>query len=635
MMDVILLFGLTLLLAWPLGRYMARVFKGERTWLDPLLNPLENGLYRLMGVDATKGMTWRGYAVALVMTNLLVGAIAYFVFILQGFLPLNPDGISGMRWDLSLHTVSSFITNTNQQHYSGQSGLSYFSQMLGITAMQAFTPIVALVALVAILRGLFGGRNAETAKPGEPRDLGNYYVDMTRGLTRIMLPLAFVLALLLTWQGVPSTFSGAKVAHLVDPPSAEETLQVIPVGPVAPMVAVKQLGTNGGGWYGMNSATPMENPTPLSNLFEMIGLFLIPLAGVFMLGHLTGRMRFAMMILAVMVAMSIPLTTTAIVAENMPNRAFHELAAPGPNLEGKEVRLGATASALFGTMSTQVTIGSVNSMHDSWTPIGGMVPIIGMLINGVYGGVGAGLINFLIYIVVAVFIAGLMVGRTPELFGRKIEAKEIKLAAVALLLSPFLILGFTAVTLALPDVAHTSNPLFHGISQVFYEYTSANANNGSGFEGLGDNTYWWNITCSVVLILARFIPFVAPLAIAGFLGTKRVAPEGSGTLRVDTPIFGATTLALIVIVTLLNFAPVLVLGPIAEHYVETPKVTPIPADLTPVSQDLSGVFGGLSNDLLVTTKPENRFSDFKALRLSAFPTPDLRPLTPDFKGGVQ
>lgn len=591
MSDIILVYGLSFLLAFPLGYYMFRVFKHQRTWLDPVLNPIENGFYRLFGIDPERGMTWRGYAVALLFTNLLVGIVAYFVFIFQGYLPLNPDDIPGMSWDLALHTVASFITNTNQQHYSGQAQLSYLSQMVGITALQIITPTVGLVAVVAILRGLFGGRNAETAKAGEPRDLGNYYVDMTRGLLRITLPLSFVMALFLTWQGVPSTFSGAKVAQLVDP-QGEVTTQTIPVGPVAPMVAIKQLGTNGGGWYGMNSAVPLENPTPLSNLFETVALILVPIAIVFMAGYFTKRMRFALMILGVMVVTSALFTATSITAENYPNRAFHGLAAPGPNMEGKEVRIGATATGLYAALTTQVSNGSVNGMHDSLTPIGGLVPTIDMLINTTYGGWGVGLINFLVFIFITVFIAGLMVGRTPELFGRKLEAKEIKLAAIVLLLSPLLILGFTAATLAMPGLANTSNPAFHGITQVFYEYTSAFANNGSGFEGLGDNTVWWNVTCAIVLILPRFLPIILPLAIAGSLAAKRVAPETAGTLRVDTPMFGATTFAIIILFTLLNFAPALVLGPIAEHTVEIPAVTPIPEDLTPLGEIPAGAFVG-------------------------------------------
>ena len=566
MMDIVLTFGLAFLLAWPIGRYMARIFTGEKTFLDSIFNPLENLLFRIVGVDAAKGMTWKGYAKALLFSNLFVGIIAYLVFLLQGRLPLNPDGIPGTSWDLALHTAASFITNTNQQHYSGQAQLSYLAQMIAITALQIITPAAGLAALVAILRGLMGGRNAD-AKAGEARDLGNYYVDVTKAITRIFIPFAFFLALLLTWQGVPSTFSGAKVATTL-----EGTEQIIPVGPVAAMVAIKQLGTNGGGWYGPNSAVPLENPTALSNLFSTVAIILLPIAIVFMTGYFLKRRSVGMMILSVMTLSSILLTVAVVVAENQPNAAFNGLAAEGTNMEGKEVRFGATASALWGTLTTQTSNGSVNSMHDSFTPLGGMIPLLGMLINETYGGVGVGMINFFLFLFLTVFIAGLMVGRTPELFGRKLEAKEIKLVAIALLIQPLLILVPTAITLAVPSLTGNSNPGFHGISQVLYEYTSAFANNGSGFEGLGDNTVWWNVTASINLILGRFIPIIAPLAIAGYLARKRVAPESAGTLKISTPIFAATTFSVIILLTLLNFLPVLVLGPIGEQLVSVPEI---------------------------------------------------------------
>ena len=572
MSDVILVYALTFLLAWPLGHYLSRVFRMERTWLDPVLGGLERALYRLLGTRETQGMSWFGYARALLFSNLAVGVVAYFVFIFQGRLPLNPDGISGLSWDLALHTAASFVTNTNQQHYSGQAQLSYLSQTVGVTALQLITPAAGLAALVAILRGLFGGRNADTAKAGEARDVGNYYVDVTRAMTRVLLPMSFVLALLLTWQGVPSTFSGAKTATLVDP-QGEVTEQTIPVGPVAAMVAIKQLGTNGGGWYGPNSAVPLENPTPLSNLLESVSIILLPVAVVFMVGRSTRRPRFGIMALGVMTVVSVVLVVAAVAAENTANPAFSGLAAAGPNMEGKETRFGPTASALWATLTTQTSNGSVNSMHDSMTPLGGLLPLTGMLINETYGGIGVGFINFLVFLFITVFIAGLMVGRTPELFGRKLEAREVKLAAIALLLQPLLILVPTAITLSIPALTGNSNPGFHGVSQVFYEYTSAFANNGSGFEGLGDNTVWWNTTTSVILILARFIPIFAPLAIAGSLAAKRVAPPSAGTLRVDTPIFAGATLSVIVILTLLNFLPVLVLGPVGEQLVAVPEIT--------------------------------------------------------------
>lgn len=587
-MDVVLTFALAFLLAWPLGRYMARVFRGERTFLDPLLNGLERGVYRFLGVLPERGMSWRGYARAILWSNFALGTVAYLVFIFQGVLPLNPDGVSGLRWDTALHTAASFITNTNQQHYSGQAQLSYLSQMVGVTALQLITPTAGLAVLVAILRGLQGGLGKLPA--GEPKNLGNFYVDLTRGLTRVTLPLSFVLALLLVWQGVPSTFGGAKTAYLVQP-QEEVTEQTIPVGPVAAMVAIKQLGTNGGGWYGPNSAVPLENPTPLSNLLETIALILVPVASVFMVGYFLRQRRFGVMILSVMTATSILLTTMTIVAENSPNRAFDGLAAVGTNMEGKEVRFGATASALWASLTTQTSNGSVNAMHDSLTPLGGMMPLVGMLINETYGGWGVGLINFLLFVLLTVFIAGLMVGRTPELFGKKVEAREIKLVAAALLLQPLLILVPTAITLFFPALTGNSNPGFHGITQVFYEYTSAFANNGSGFEGLGDATPWWNLTTSVSLILGRFVPLLAPLAVAGYLAQKRPTPTTTGTLRVDTPIFAVTTFSVIVLLTLLNFLPVLVLGPISEELVREQDVPQILQGLEPQKASIPALGG--------------------------------------------
>lgn len=563
MSDVVLILLLTLLLAWPLGLYMARVFLGQRTWLD-FMTMVERPIYRLLGVNPEQGMDWRGYAKALLWSNLAVALVAYLVLIFQGVLPINPDQIPGLSWDLALHTVASFITNTNQQHYSGQAQLSYLSQMVVVVALQFITPAAGLAALVAITRAFI-------SKDG---NLGNYYVDLTRGLTRILIPLSLLLALLFAWQGMPSTFSGAKTAHLLEPQTitaADGTVstlteQVIPVGPVAAMVAIKQLGTNGGGWYGPNSTVPLENPTPLSNSLSSIAILLLPVAQVFMIGYLLGNRRFAGMVFGVMAAFSLLFIISTIAFERQPNPAF-AVAALGGNWEGKEIRFGIEPSALWATLTTQTSNGSVNAMHDSLNPLSGLVTLVDMFINATWGGVGVGAINFLLYVILSVFIAGLMVGRTPELFGRKIEAKEIKLASIAILIQPLFILGFTAITLALPDLARNSNPAFHGVSQVLYEYTSAFANNGSGFEGLGDNTVWWNTTCAAVLIIARYIPIIAPLAIAGLLATKRVAPQTSGTLRVETPVFGLTTFSIIVIVQLLNFVPVLVLGPIAEQLV--------------------------------------------------------------------
>ncbi|THF71691.1 potassium-transporting ATPase subunit A [Deinococcus sp. Arct2-2] len=548
-MDIFLTYALAFALALPLGILIARLFSAPASRFT-------SGLLRLTGVDATRPMNWRQYGAALLGTNVLIGVAAFLLYSLQGGLPLNPDGIPNLRWDTALHTAASFITNTNQQHYSGQNSLSYLSQLVGITALQFITPAVGMAALFAVLRGLRGETN-----------VGNYFLDVTRAIG-LLIPASFVLALLLTSQGVPSTFSGAKTATLIEAQTVEGqavTTQTIPVGPVAAMVAIKQLGTNGGGWYGPNSAVPLENPTPLSNLFQSVSIILFPVALVCAAGLFLRRRRFGVALIAVMSVMSAALTLGAVLSERQPNAALSGLAAASGNMEGKEVRFGTDATALWGAITTQTSNGSVNGMLDSFNPLGGLVPQLGMFLNDVYGGIGVGLINMLVFVILTVFIAGLMVGRTPELFGRKIETREIKIASLVILLQPLLVLGFTAATVALPSITANSNPGFHGLSQVLYEYNSAYANNGSGFEGLGDNTPWWNVTCAVVLILARFLPILGPLAIAGYLAQKKAAPETSGTLRVDTPVFAGMLLSVMLLLQLLNFAPALVLGPVAEQ----------------------------------------------------------------------
>ncbi|ULH17015.1 potassium-transporting ATPase subunit KdpA (plasmid) [Deinococcus sp. KNUC1210] len=588
-MTTFLTFGLTFLLAWPLGLYIARFMRGERTFLD-VLKPLEHAFYRLMGVrfhpDGTaQGMDWKGYARALLFSNLLVGLAAFLIYVFQAGLPLNPDKVAGMPWYVALNTAASFITNTNWQNYSGQSQLSYLSQMVGITALQIMTPAAGMAVMFALLRGLMGGQG------GQPGNLGNYFVDITRLTTRLLVPVAFVVALLLTWQGVPSTFSGAKTANLLQPQTVtvdnrQQTvsLQTIPVGPVAALVAIKQIGTNGGGWYGPNSAVPLENPTPLSNLIECISLILIPVALIFALGRFLRRPRFGVMILGIMSMLAAVLTFSAIMAERAPNAALRGLAAAGPNLEGKEVRFGADATALWASLTTSTSNGSVNGMHDSFTPLGGMIPQVNMFLNDIFGGLGVGFINMFLFVVLTVFIAGLMVGRTPELFGRKIEVREMKIASLVILLQPLLILGLTAVSLAVPSLTANLNPGFHGLSEVLYAFNSMYANNGSAFAGLGTgNSVWYNVAGACELILARFLPIIGPLAIAGLLSVKRVAPETSGTLRVDTPIFATTLLTVMLLLQLLNFAPALVLGGVSEQLVGTPAARP---SGTPVSAAL-------------------------------------------------
>ncbi|MBO1273369.1 potassium-transporting ATPase subunit KdpA [Shewanella sp. 4t3-1-2LB] len=563
MLEITLIFMLALGLAWPLGRYMAGVFSGRPHISDRVFSPVEGVIYWLIGANSTQGMTWKGYAWAFLFSNVLLGIAAYLILQFQHVLPMNPDNIGPLSWDLALHTAVSFLTNTNQQHYSGQAQLSYLSQGFLIVTLQVVTPTTALAVCVAILRGMMGGKNKESAKEGELRDLGNYYVDLVRGIVRIMLPAALAVSLLLTWQGVPSTYEGAQVSQTLDP-AVKMHQQTIPVGPVAPMVAIKQLGTNGGGWYGPNSSNPLENPTPVSNAIETVSIVLFPMSCVFMAGFLLGRRRFAVMSLAVMGVMSIAFIGATVYSELQPNAAFVGLSATGPNMEGKEVRFGPELSALWGTLTTQTSNGSVNAMHDSFNPIGGLMTRAGMLINAIWGGVGCGFVNFLVYVWITVFLSGLMIGRTPEIFGRKIETREITVLGSLIVLPTLVILALTAITVGVPGLAQNSNPGFHGISQVFYEYTSAFANNGSGFEGLGDDTIWWNLTCVFALILGRYLPLVLPLMIAGWLSSKRVAPESNSTLRLESITFGVTLVAVILILNFLSFLPSAVLGPIGE-----------------------------------------------------------------------
>ena len=558
MIEILLVFALAIGLAWPLGRYLAAVMRGAPMRGDRIFGWLEIPVYRLLGIDPRRGMTWRGYAKAFLLSNLAVGALVWVLFMTQGWLPLNPDAIPNMRFDLALHTMVSFLTNTNQQHYSGQAQLSYLSQMVGIVGLQVVTPMMGLALVVATLRALFGGREKNAHDTGEA-DMGNYWADVVRATVRFMLPLCLLWSVLLTSQGVPATLAAGPTVAPVDT-SAQMAEQKIPLGPVAAMVAAKQLGTNGGGWYGPNSSVPLENPTPFSNVLEMIAIILIPLSVVFMVGPLVGRRKLTAMIFGSMLLMSAASTGLAVWSE-----AYSVTTSDAALMEGKEVRFGAAASALWASLTTQTSNGSVNAMHDSLAPLTGLDTLLNMLINAIWGGVGCGLQQFLVYLLLSVFLAGLMTGRTPELFGRKIEAPAVKLLALLVLLQPLVILGFTALTLAVPSITGHSNPGFHGISQVFYEYTSAYANNGSGFEGLGDASYWWNLSCALVLALGRYPALIVPLAVAALMARKRPSPESAGSLQIETPTFALTLIAVVAIITVLQFMPALVLGPIADH----------------------------------------------------------------------
>jgi K+-transporting ATPase ATPase A chain len=545
----------------PLGRYMARVFTGERTWLDPILGPIERLVLRLTGVDSSESQDWKQYGRSLLVSNVFMWLATFAVVTLQKWLPLNPDGIVNMEPTLAFNTISSFTTNTNLQHYSGEAGLSYLSQMLTITFLQFVTAATGMAAAVAIMRGLGGNRL---------KNLGTFYVDLTRATVRVFLPLALLVSVILMWQGTPMTFEGAAKATTL-----EGQEQVVARGVTAGVVSIKQLGTNGGGYFGPNSAHPYENPTPLSNFVETWSITIIPMSMVVMLGIMLGRRKLALVIFATMLAVYLPMVVFGVAQEagGNPTIAAMGVDQSTGSMEGKEVRFGAGLSALWGVTTTVTSNGSVNSMHDSWTPLGGLMPLIGMWLNNIFGGVGVGFINMLIFVIVAVFVAGMMIGRTPEFLGKKVEAKEMKLASLALLWHPLSILVGTAIacyvwaTTADPGtaLAWLKNPGPHGFSEMLYEFSSATANNGSGFEGLGDNTPFWNIGTGMAMLLGRYIPIIAPLALAGMLGAKPAAPETSGSLRADSATFGVTLWAVIVILGLLMFMPVAVLGPIAEH----------------------------------------------------------------------
>jgi potassium-transporting ATPase potassium-binding subunit len=545
----------------PLGRYIARVFTGQRTLLDPVLRPIERLVLRAVGIDPSQEQTWQQYSRSLLISNVVMWLAAWTILTMQHYLSLNPDGIANIEPTLAFNTASSFTSNTNLQHYSGETGLSYFSQIFAITFLQFVTAATGIAACVALMRALAGNRL---------KTIGNFYLDLTRATVRLLLPLAVAVAIVLMWQGSPMTFEGAARATTVE--GAE---QVIARGVTAPMVAIKQLGTNGGGYFGPNSSHPFENPTPLSNLLETWSILAIPMAMVWALGYIVGRRRLAVLVFAVMLALYVPLVAFAVGQEAAGNPAISRIGVDQStgSMEGKEVRFGAALTAFWAVSTTATSNGSVNGMHDSLTPLGGLMPMLAMWLNDIFGGVGVGFIDMFIFIVVAVFVAGMMIGRTPELLGKKVEAKEMKLASLALLWHPLAILVGTATacylwaTTADPATAlgWLKNPGSHGFSEMLYEFSSAAANNGSGFEGLGDNTPFWNISTGLVMLLSRYIPIIAPLALAGSLAAKPAAPETAGTLRVDSGTFGFTLWAVIVILGLLMFMPVAVLGPVAEH----------------------------------------------------------------------
>lgn len=557
--GVIAMFLLMIVLAIPLGRYIGKVFNGEKTWLDAILNPLDKLFFKLAGVQPSQEMNWKQHLIALLTINLVWFLFSMFVLMNMGWLPLNPDGNPSMSADLAFNTSISFISNTNLQHYSGESGVSYMGQLV-LMLFQFISAGAGMAACAAVFRAM---------KEKQTDGLGNFYNYFIKSCTRILLPISIVVAVILVFNGTPMTFKG-KDQFI----SMQGDTVNVSRGPSAAMVAIKQVGTNGGGFFGVNSAHPLENPNYFTNIVENVCIVLIPIAMLFALGYILKRKRLAWMIFAVMTAGFLLLLVPSIIQEMKGNPAVSKLGISQQlgSMEGKEVRFGSAASAFWGITTTCTSNGSVNAMHDSFTPLTGMFAMLGMMINSFYGGVGVGFLNFYIFIIIAVFISGLMVGRTPEFLGKKIEAKEMKIAAIIALLHPFVILVGTALSsyLYAHDPARfagwLNNPGNHGFSEMLYEYTSSSANNGSGFEGLGDNTPWWNISCGIVMLLSRFLPIIGPLAIAGILAKKKYVPESAGTLKTDTGTFGIMVFAVIFIVAALSFFPALTLGPIAEFF---------------------------------------------------------------------
>jgi K+-transporting ATPase ATPase A chain len=548
---VIFIVGGTALISWPLGRYM--------TWaMDPAVNAGAadrfTKLFQVIGGGRSSSQQdWKQYMLSMLAFNLVMFVITYSILAFQQYLPLNPDGKEALEGSLIFNTAASFTSNTNLQHYSGEVSLSYLSQLGGLMWLQFVSAATGIAALAAVARGLAG------------RSLGNFFIDLQRASFLVLLPLAFVVAILMVVGGMPMTFEGSAVATTL-----EGVQQTIARGPVAAFLTIKQLGTNGGGFFGPNSTHPFENPSFWTNALSMFAIIVIPMASVWMFGRIIGRVRHAAVVFGVMLVLLLVKISGAVYFESAPTQAFASLPIEQTvgNLEGKEMRFGSTGGPLWAVLTTSTSNGSVAAMHDSLNPMTGLMPMIGMWLNATFGGVGVGMINMFLYIIVGVFIAGMMIGRTPEYLGWRVEAREVKFAILALLAHGFFILGGTALFAATSWGADTLNNVGpHGFSEMLYEFTSASANNGSGFEGLGDNTIAWNLATGIVMLLARFIPIILPLAIAASLSGKRRSAESSGTLSVEDGTFATMLSVTIVVVGALTFFPAATLGPIAEHFI--------------------------------------------------------------------
>ncbi len=563
-LGVIFMYAATVALAIPLGKYIAKVFKGEKTWLD-FMAPIERVIYKFSGIDPNREMNWKQHLKAFLTINIIWLFYAFFCLLFQSHLPLNPDKNPGQTPDLAFNTAISFITNTNLQDYSGESGATYYTQLFVFMFLHFVSAAAGFATMMVIFKAM---KDKVTDK------LGNFWDFFVKGITRILLPLSFVVAVILAFNGTPTSYKGKDTVITLQ----GDTVHVSR-GPAAGMIAIKQVGTNGGGWYGANSAHPLENPNYLTNIVEDISIILIPIAIVFALGYYLNKKKLAWVIFGVMTVGFLIMLFSSITAEvgGNPSIAHMGVSQPGGAMEGKEVRFGPAASAYWGITTTVTSNGSVNAMHDSMMPLSGLGQMFDMMINAFYGGVGVGYMNFYIFIIIAVFISGLMVGRTPEFMGRKIEAREMKIASLVALWHPFVILVSTAIASYLlvnyPGInwaekpsAWLNNPGFHGFSEMLYQFTSSSANNGSGYEGLADNSIFWNVSAGIVMLLSRVLPIIGPVAIAGILANKKFIPESAGTLKTDTATFGIMILAVIFIVAALSFFPALALGPIAEHF---------------------------------------------------------------------
>jgi K+-transporting ATPase ATPase A chain len=553
-LGVIAMFVITLVIGIFLGKYIANVYGYKKTFLDPVFEPVEKLIYKISGINPARQMTWKQNMYAMLTINLVWFMIGFLILLTQAWLPLNPDGNPNMSPDLAFNTAISFLVNCNLQHYSGETGVSYLSQLY-LMFLQFVTAATGMAAMAVLFKAF---------KDKTTTELGNFYDFFTKSVVRILVPISILVALILSANGSPMTFEGKDHITMLEGQKVD-----ISRGPVAAFVAIKHLGTNGGGFFGANSAHPLENPNYVTNMTEMVTQMIIPFALVFALGFYLKKRKLSLVIFSVMTIGFLALAIPNIVNETSGNPLITQMGADSKlgAMEGKEIRFGSASSGYWSIATTVISTGSVNSMHDSTMPLSGMNELLAMMINCFYGGCGVGILNYFIFIILAVFISGLMVGRTPEFMGKKIEAKEMKIAMIVALFHPFLILVGTALTAYLPEFGAKTlnNPGFHGFSEMLYEFTSSSANNGSGFEGLGDNTPWWNISTGIVLLLSRFIPIIGPIAIAGLLAQKKFIPESSGTLKTDTATFGFMTLAVILLIAALSFFPALTLGPIAEQ----------------------------------------------------------------------